>query len=410
MGHSRSRLSRLWRVAAAGLAWVSLGCPTLAAADPAGDLIAKSIAAQGGQASWDAVDSLVYRGRYSIFSTPQPFVLYRQRPDRYRFEHRLLDDFITHGFDGARAWWINTSMVSPVPWAIEPPAPAARGIVAEAEIGGALLDYRQRGHQVESSGEVDLDGQRLHELVVTLKRGGVERWYLDPETFLPVTRLSIGGDGLQEKPQRVDFYDYRQTAQNLLLPYRLEIELGYNFVVMEIEDVEVNRQLDPELFTLPLAGMGALEQLVGRFRVSYESRPNPGVPWSESGELETEIRAAYGGALLEEELVYPMFATPRRIKRWRSWDRFRELYRFTLFDSMTGHVDVLEGRLADGRLEVSDLGTGTPWESKGQTFHTREVTYDLGPEGFKVDLLSSVDGGATWLAVVRFVYTRLAEP
>ena len=381
--------------------------PWPAAADRTEDLLARAIAAQGGQEAWDAVDTLVYRGSYSIFSTPHPFVLYRQRPDRYRFEHQLLDDTIVHGYDGEQAWWINESLVSPVPWAIEPPKPAARTIAAEAEIGGPLLDHRDRGHRVELTGEVDLEGQRLLELIVTLGSGGIERWYLDPDSLLPASRLATGGDGLQEQDQRTDFYDYRPTANGLLIPRRLEIELGYHFVVMAIDRVEVNAALEEGLFAMPLAGMDALRHLAGRFRVTYESRPNPGIPWVESGEIETEIRAAYRGALLEEELTYPMFATPRRIKRWRSWDRFRDVYRVALFDSMTGHVDVLEGRLENGRLTVSDLDTGTSWQAKGRTFHTREVTYDLGPDGFKIDLESSTDGGATWLPIVRFIYARL---
>lgn len=380
------------------------------ASEGADDLVARASEAQGGQTSWDAVDRLVLRGSYSIFSTPQPFVIYRQRPDLYRFEHRLLDDSITHGYDGEQAWWINTSLLSPVPWAIEPPAPAARAIAAEAELGGPLLDHRKRGHIVESSGRVDLEGRDLLELVVTLASGGVERWYLDPETYLPATRLSKGGDGLQEKDQRVDFYDYRATAGGLVLPHRLEIELGYNFVVLEVERVEVNPTLDAALFAMPVAGMDALASLAGRFRVSWDSRPNPGMPWSESGEQEVEVRALHRGALLEEALVYRHFATPRRIQRWRSYDRFRQVYRTSLFDSMTGHVDTLEGQLQDGRLTLSDVATGTPWESKGVTFHTREITYDLGPEGYKVDLESSVDGGKSWLTVIRFTYTRLPEP
>ena len=388
------------------------GAPDSADAGASGSadaLVSRAIAAQGGYAAWSAVSSLRLRGSLSRFSTPQPFTLYLQRPNRYRFDQKLLEFDISLGHDGERAWWINTSMVSPVPWAVEPPPVYVRTIEAESEIGGPLLDFRARGHRVESKGEVDLEGERLIELVVSLRNGTVERWFLDPASHLPRTRLALRGDGPFEKPQRTDFYDYRQVEGGILLAHRLEIELGYNFEVMEVEAVEVNAEIAGEVFRMPLAeGMEALRGLAGHYRVSYQATPDPGVPLSETGELEVEVRSAHGGVLLEEELVYPMFATPRRIRRWRTWDRSSRLYRTAIFDSMTGHIDVLEGSFdAAGRLTTTDLPTGTSWTAGGRTYHTREVTYDIRPEGFRVDLETSLDGGETWTGKVSFEYKRL---
>lgn len=374
-------------------------------------LVARAIEAQGGREAWAAVETLRLAGTYSRFSTPQPFVLLQKRPNRYRFDHVLLDYPITLGYDGERAWWVNTSPISPVPWAIEPPAAYVQVIEADSEIGGPLLNSETRGHRVETNGLVDLEGEELWELLVTLKNGAVERWYLDPETFLPRTRLSTGADGPMAKPRRSDFYDYREVAGGIRIAHRVEVEVGYNFEVMEVQEAEVNVEVEDEKFQMPLSeGMEALRGLVGRYKVAYESRPDPGVPIAEPGELEVEVRSAYGGTLLEEELTYPMFSTPRRVKRWRSWDRFQEVYRTTLFDSMTGHIDVLEGRFGeDGRLVVSDVGTGTSWTAHGRTYHTREVTYGIGPEGFQVDLETSFDGGETWVGKVSFVYSRISE-
>ncbi len=89
-----------------------------------------------------------------------------------------------------------------------------------------------------------------------------------------------------------------------------------------------------------------------------------------------------------------------------SYDRFRDVFRIVVFDSLTSHSDVLEGRLEDGRLTATNLETGTTWKAKGQTYHTRELIYDLEPDRFKVDRELSTDGGEIWFAAARFVYTR----
>lgn len=378
-------------------------------AEDAKTLVARAIEAQGGREAWAAVETLRLAGTYSRFSTPHPFVLLQKRPNLYRFEQQLLDYPITLGYDGEHAWWVNTSLVSPVPWAVEPPPAYVQMIEADSELGGPLLDFERRGHRVETNGLVDLEGEELWELVVTRNNGAVERWYLDPGTFLPRTRLSTGADGPMAKPRRSDFYDYREVPGGVRIAHRVEVEVGYNFEVMEVQEAEVNPEIGDEEFRMPLSeGMERIRGLAGRYKVTYESRPDPAVPIVEQGEMEVEVRPAYGGALLEEELTYPMLATPRRVKRWRSWDRSQEIYRTALFDSMTGHVDVLEGRFEDdGRLVVSDVGTGTSWTASGRTYHTREVTYDIGSEGFRVDLESSFDGGKTWAGKVSFVYSRI---
>ncbi len=387
-------------------AWLA---PPAAAMD-AGELLARSIAARGGQASWDAVETLCLNGDYSIFSTPQPFTLCRQRRGRYRFDHRLLEYEIVYGHDGEQAWWINPSPVARVPWTSEPPPFYAAAFEAEAEIGGPLLDSAERGHRVELIGEVDHEGERLWQLDVTLRNGAAETWFLDPETYLPRTRLSTGAAGPQPAPQRVDFYDYREVAGGIRVAHRQEIEVGYRFEVMEVVGVTVNGDVDSARFEMPLSeGMEPLRTLAGSWRVSFEGRPSPGIPYVETGELVTEIVPSYRGALLEEELHYPVFGTPRRITRWRSWDRFREVYRVVLFDSLTGLIDVLEGGFEDGRLTVSNVASGTSWGVGVQTFHTREETYDLTADGFKVDLSTSIDGGATWTNSVKFVYTRVVK-
>ncbi len=128
-----------------------------------------------------------------------------------------------------------------------------------------------------------------------------------------------------------------------------------------------------------------------------------------------ELRAAmatparFGSSDRAAEELALDFGRWRHIKRQCSYDRFRDVFRVVIFDSLTSHSNILEGRLEDGRLTATNLDTGTTWEAKGQTYHMRERVYEVKPDRFKVDQELSTDGGKTWIAFARFDYRRQIE-
>ena len=369
------------------------------------DVVRRSIEARGGQQAWDAIEGLEMRGSFSTFSKKAPCVLYRQRPDRYRFDFQYADRDATVAWDGERSWWAGDAVFTQVSWPVEAPLAHAAALENDAEFGGPLLDYRAKGHRIELAGKADLDGEETYQLDVTLANGSVETWHLSPESFLPLARLSTGADARMPVPRRTFFSDYRDAA-GFLFPHRVEIELGFRYQVMVVDEIEVNPTLAAGWFKLPLAGdMGQLASLIGNWDVEVKSRPYPNMPWLES-RTTSSIRSLAGGNLLEHEISYLDFGRRRHVQRQCSYDRFRDVFRIVLFDSLTSHSNVLEGRLEDGRLTATNLETGTTWGAKGKTYHTRELIYDLEPDRFKVDLELSTDGGETWFATVKLDYTR----
>lgn len=383
--------------------------PSVAEADlTAEELVRKTIAAQGGRERWDAVQSMEWSGQYSTFSAPKPFSLIRKRPDRYRFEYYYGDWPIVLGYDGSTAWTIDKSIFTPVDWAVEAPLPVARAIAGDAEFGGSLLDFGAKGHAVELVGREDLEGEDVYHLQVKLSNGSVESWYLDAEGFLPLARVSATFELGKVYEQWTWFSDYRDV-DGLLLPHSLEIEFGSRYQVMEVTAIELGVEVDDLRFELrPPEGMDRLRSLAGEWRVVVSSRPAPQIPWMEH-ETSSVVRPGFHGGLLEEEIHFVAAGSPRMVRRQHSFDRFRNVYRITCFDSLTSHVNVLEGGFEDGRLVASNLDTGTSWAAKGRTYHHREVIYDVEPDRFKLDWEVSLDGGRTWLPELKYSYVRRFE-
>lgn len=373
-------------------------------------IVARCVEALGGQQAWDAVETLEISGTFATFSAPPlPFLVQRKRPNLYRHELRDAGFPIVIGFDGRTAWWDNDTPFAEVDFPSLVPLAYSRGYEADAEIVPPLLDWRERGHRLALVGRGQLEGIEAWEIEVTLASGIVERWFVGVDDFLPVGRSSPGGFKNFEAESRSFFTDYR-PVEGLMFPHHVESELDNRYGVMDVTQVRLNPPLPDELFSLPLEPvMQRLQALVGRFEVAVETRPLPAFPWLPAKTTAT-IRALYGGRVLEEEISFLFAGQPRTIKRLYTYDRFRQTLRLVRIDDLTAHPNVLEGAPAtEGRLELTNLATGTGWGTFGQKLNDRELLDEIGPAGFRLELERSNDGGATWVAIARFRYTRLAD-
>jgi Protein of unknown function (DUF1579) len=376
----------------------------------AAEVIAKCASALGGKAAWDGVRTLEISGTQDSYGKLQPFVLRRMRPKLYRLDESEGIRPMTVVYDGERAWWKRQILdAARGDWELPAPEDYARIFRADAEFAMPCLSDQEEGLEIDFVGRRELDAEPFFQLEVTLADGSVESWYLDTETLLPAARVYRGAYMRVPVERRIFFSDYREV-DGIVLPFLVEIESGNLYRTMTTERVEVNADIDPEVFSLPpTRGMEALQGLAGRWNVEIRSREAPVAPWQESTAV-SEISRQYDGSLLEENISYlaaPDF--PLSLRRFFSYDRFRKTYRIVTFDNFTSRLDVLEGELEDGQLTVSNMSTDTPWAVYGNTFHTRERLYDLAADSFKIVKDASLDAGATWFVEEELSYSRADE-
>lgn len=390
------------------LALLFLATPTTAQEEPTvEDVLSRTVEALGGRAAWDAVESLRFRCHFSTFSEARPCTIERQRPNRYRFEYFYNGLPLTDVYDGERSWWENGTIFAEVPWPQETSGPHRAATGDSADFGGPLLDADARGHRIELVGAGDVDGQPSWELRV--HRGGaesemesvVETWHVDQETFLPIARHSRGVD-IRMPPKRTEYYsDYRQVG-DLVIAHHIEIELGFRFQELVIDEVEINPALESSRFRLPIPdGMERLRSLAGDWDVQLRSRGFPDAPWEEQ-QLSWTIEARLDGALLADTLEFNAFGARRRIARTLSWDRFEEVYRATRLDTLTGHNAVLEGAVENDSMILA----GASWNVGEQRYQGREVMNLALPSGFQLRWEVSTDDGETWAALLELEARR----
>ncbi len=215
----------------------------------ADEVVAKWLAATGGYTSIKAVQSLKLTGTYTTGDVaPVPFVMYRRRPNLYRWDRNVTGPTLVVAFNGTTSWWINPQ--NPKPTAEEMQGDDAKNVQGDAGFEDELIDYKQKGNRVELLGTEDVDGRAAYKLKLTRKDGGVERFFIDAETFLKVKHSLVFSFSGREYELMTFFGDYKPVG-GVLFAHHVEREFGGQHRVMIVKAIEVNGPMDHGVFNMP---------------------------------------------------------------------------------------------------------------------------------------------------------------
>ena len=216
------------------------------------DIIQKNIKARGGAKNWAKVKNLTMEGIYVSFSEPEPFKIWRQRPDLYRFDSTRIKKFVVHAYDGQKAWWINPLMGPPhnKPQIIPSQNNLDKVTLRERFFEPVFWNYIKKSHQVELEGKEIFDDKDCYKLKVTLADSTIEFWYIDAESFLEIGMTGDTYDfGIKNSLET--FFSSYKDVDSLKFPFLIESEYGQRYRSMEIEKIEINTEIEPSVFIMP---------------------------------------------------------------------------------------------------------------------------------------------------------------
>ena len=225
-----------------------------ASAQTADELVAKNIQARGGREKIKAVQSIRFTGKMVINQGGQtlemPIVMEASRPDKVRVDSTFQGMTMVQAYDGKTGWTVMPFMGKKDPEEVS--GEQLNQIKRQADvIDGDLLDYKDKGNQVEYVGKEDLEGTPVHKLKVTRKDGQVVTVYLDAEQFLEVkqkqtTKMPTG----QEVESESTMSDYKEVG-GILFPHAMDIKAGPGTMTMTLEKIELNPDLPASRFEMP---------------------------------------------------------------------------------------------------------------------------------------------------------------
>ncbi len=219
------------------------------AAQTADELIARNIEARGGAARLATLNTVRIQRTYGTFGANIPVTVTKKRSGLYRTDQQLPGrPLVARGLDPHGAWeWIDGKVS-------ERPAEQATELrELDADFDGFLVDYKAKGHAVESLGRTRIGGVDTHKLKVTLKSGAVRYVYLDAATFLE--RRHEGTMTLPSGPVPViiTFSDWRDV-EGIRFPFAIDEERNSfppQTYAIYTEKVELNPPVEDAFFARP---------------------------------------------------------------------------------------------------------------------------------------------------------------
>lgn len=213
------------------------------------EIIKKNLEAKGGIQKIKAVKTVKVTAKIVQQGLEIPLIIQQKRPRMVRVDVTFQGKSQTTAYDGESGWKVDPFQGSPDPEKIA--GDDLKQAEEQADIDGALVDYKEKGHTVELLGKEDLEGTPVYKLKLTLKNGDVRNIYIDADNYLELKvtlkRKTSGGE--LEIDQYVGNY---KPVNGLMFPFSIETKVkGQTVNQIVIDKVELDVPVDDSLFKMP---------------------------------------------------------------------------------------------------------------------------------------------------------------
>lgn len=229
-----------------------LALPAVAEDLTVDDVVAKFLEARGGTEAWTAVQSARMTGVMSMPSmgVEAPIMMEFKRPNKIRMEMTMQGMEMIQAYDGSTGWAIMPMLGSTDPQ--EMPEDQLKQLLDMADFDGPLVNYQDKGHQVELLGKADVDGTETYKLKLTKKNGDVVYSYLDTEYFMEIRQEGRANVQGTEMDTAQEIGDYKEVA-GLVVPHSIAVSLGGGPTMQSItiDKIELDVELADDRFAMP---------------------------------------------------------------------------------------------------------------------------------------------------------------
>jgi outer membrane lipoprotein-sorting protein len=227
--------------------------PLAAAAQSVDEIVKKSLEARGGAEKIKAVNSERITGHVTF---PQgmegTFVVELKRPQKMRAEISIVGQKIIRVYNGKSEGWMVNPFVENK--GIQPlPPEELKNIADESDFDGPLVDYKDKGNQIELAGKQTLDDKPVYRLKLTNKNGNIRFYFIDASSFLLLKWEGLQKNGDQDLPWECYFSDFREV-QGLKYPFRFDQGSPGTEIkqTLAAEKIEIDPPIDDSRFAKPV--------------------------------------------------------------------------------------------------------------------------------------------------------------
>jgi outer membrane lipoprotein-sorting protein len=219
---------------------------------PVDEIVASNLAARGGEERIKALRSIRETGTVTASGGRVARVVREiKRPGLFRLEFSYQGTTSVFANDGETGWQVAPLQGQFEPQVMAPKADAAGG-VDQRDIEGPLVDWREKGHDVELVGRETLPGGEAFKLKLTLRGGTIRYDYIDVASRQVVRSDVIRTIRARPVQLQNTLSDFREVG-GIVFPHVIETHAADRpeVIRIEVEKIEIDPDLDDARFRFP---------------------------------------------------------------------------------------------------------------------------------------------------------------
>ena len=213
------------------------------------EIVAKHIEAIGGKDVLTKTTSLYVESSMSVMGNDAPTRTTLLNGKGFKNEIDMMGSTIIQCMTDKGGWAVNPMAGSTA--AEDMPEKQAKSAIGSLTIGGALLNYAERGIAVELVGKKKVGDKEAFQLKVTPKDGNPNTYYIDPTTYY-ILKMETKGEMMgQEIDIATTYSDYKKLENGFVMAHTTEMDMGQFAMTSTVKKVEVNKAIDEATFSKP---------------------------------------------------------------------------------------------------------------------------------------------------------------
>ncbi len=218
-----------------------------AQAQTADEIVQKHAATMGGLDAMNKISSYKITGTVTAQGNELPIVTQVINGKSSRIEVEVMGQSIITVYDNGKGWTINP--FTGATEATDITGSQLTDIRNQAFLASNLVDYKNRGYQLESAGQEDVDGVKCFKLKLTNKDDGkITFFFINATNYVLIKAASKREMQGQEVDTETFYSDLKEVNGIKYFMSRVQKMNGEVFSEMHVEKIELNVPVDESIF------------------------------------------------------------------------------------------------------------------------------------------------------------------
>ncbi len=214
------------------------------------EVIQKYSAAVGGLDAFNAIKTIKMSGDVSVQGMDLPITVQIINGKAMRNDVEVQGQSITNSYKDGKGWKLNPLIGVTTPTEVS--GTELSDFRSQSMLASPLMDYKDRGHQVELQGQEDVDSVKAYKIKLTSKDDGkVTTYYIRVADNMLIKFISSREIQGQEYDVETYFNDYKDFNGLKLSLSRVQKIEGQVLQEIKFTKIEMNVPVDEKIFEMP---------------------------------------------------------------------------------------------------------------------------------------------------------------